>query len=74
MFNRTCVSSAQVFHFFFFKIKFNGEGSRSKSHMNNVRDTNYFIKFFYKILILLMIIGKWKSDFNGGFRWKLIRG
>ena len=42
--------------------------------MNNIRDTNYFIKFLYKLLKLLMIIGKWKSDFNGGPRWKLIRG
>ena len=35
-------------------------------NMNNTRDTNYFTKKIYKLLMWWVIIGKWKRDINGG--------
>ena len=46
---------------------------KSESHesfFNNDRDTNFFTKFFYKLLMWWVIIG---SDVNNGPRWKPIR-
>ena len=37
------------------------------------RDTNFFTKKIYKLLMWWVIIDKWKNDINGGSRWKLVR-
>ena len=41
--------------------------------MNNARDTNYFTKILQTTNVV-SDIGKWKSDINGGLRWKIIKG
>ena len=40
---------------------------------NNARNTNYFIKKIYKLLMWWMIISKWKNDINDGSKWISIR-
>ena len=40
---------------------------------SNAKNTNFFYKIFYELLIWLVVISKWKSDVNGGSKWKPIK-